>query len=236
MTSLANFDDKIVVSGSSRGEIIIYELEIKKLVKLNNGLNSPIHSLVQLIEKRMASSSDEGTIHIWDILNFKLIHKLDGFKSRVNSLVLLADETLAAAYSDHSIRLWDTSNGKIMKTLNGHNDSITSMVLLNDGNLLSASKDNVTIEWVQSKRYDSLKVHPNFSYQSFNTVKSAEECWQKCDSDTKCRISSFRGPFYKIQTCYLFTGVDYSLDLVYGWTSYAVKKLDTRNLTSCIGI
>jgi len=227
------------VSGSSSGQIKLFNLKNSEIeAELNTNLNLSVTSFLVLQENRLVSSSSDGTLHIWNTNTHELIHKLDAFKSRVNSLVLLIDDqTLAAAYSDHKIRLYDVTTGELLRTLVGHNDSITSMVVLSDGHLISASKNNISIAWLRPAQYKSIRVNPQSSYKNFSRVNTAAECWRLCDSDRRCLISSFQGPLYNDTTnCFLFNGLDYSLETVYDWTSYAVQDLDMRNLTTCISI
>ena len=84
------------------------------------------------------------------------------------------------------------------------------------------------------------------SYTHYDSIKSADDCWQKCVSDRKCLASSFANPELNWKSnCYLINDLDqntlwgvdirndhtFMFQLNYGWKSHAF--IVPLNLTNC---
>ncbi|KAK6335313.1 hypothetical protein TWF718_010744 [Orbilia javanica] len=124
------FDDRILVTGSSDHTCIVYSFPDFEPV-----LSLPGHRMgvldVCFDEFHIVSCSKDTTICIWERSTGLLLNRLRGHEGPVNA-VQLRGNLVASASGDANIKLWDIENGSCIRTLSGHTRGLACIQLSED--------------------------------------------------------------------------------------------------------
>jgi len=125
--------------------IAILDLKSQKWLRLFEGHNNTVNSLVDLGDDRIASS-DSSSLLIWNSTNFEIIKNFSQITHSL-SLAALSDERIAIAH-DKMVQIRHISNGSLIHNLTGHTDIVLSLARLVDNRLASiAYRDNTVLIW-----------------------------------------------------------------------------------------
>ncbi|KAK6510339.1 hypothetical protein TWF506_009455 [Arthrobotrys conoides] len=124
------FDDQILVTGSSDHTCIVYSLP-----EFEPFLTLPGHRMgvldVCFDESHIVSCSKDTSICVWERSTGLLLNRLRGHEGPVNA-VQLRGSIVASASGDANIKLWDVENGNCLRTLSGHTRGLACIQLSED--------------------------------------------------------------------------------------------------------
>ncbi|KAK6511942.1 hypothetical protein TWF481_000844 [Arthrobotrys musiformis] len=155
------FDDTILVTGSSDHTCIVYSLP-----DFEPYLTLPGHRMgvldVCFDESHIVSCSKDTSICIWERSTGLLLNRLRGHEGPVNAVQLRAN-LVASASGDANIKLWDIESGNCIRTLSGHTRGLACIQLSNDcRTVVSGGNDQSIRVWdVESGnlRYEIRDAH-----------------------------------------------------------------------------
>jgi uncharacterized protein with WD repeat len=162
-------DGRILASGSSEGEIILWNVENGKSIKTFKEQPEAVTSLDFSPDGEiLASGSINGNISLWDIVSGKKIKTLRDYSgSSVFSVAFSPDGKILASGNTHKIVLWDVISGRRIKALEGHSGRVYSVKFSPDGKLLaSASVDKRVILWdlIPGEKLKTIRKHAGIVY------------------------------------------------------------------------
>lgn len=141
------YDDQILVTGSSDGTCIIYDIHddyrpIRRLV------NHRAAVLDLAFDKRyIVTCSKDVTICVWDRATGALIKQLRGHAGPVNA-VQLRGNTIVSCSGDFSVKLWNIDTGKNIREFAGHTKGLACSQFSHDSRYIaSAGNDKVIRIW-----------------------------------------------------------------------------------------
>ncbi|KAK9455333.1 WD40-repeat-containing domain protein [Dipodascopsis uninucleata] len=151
------FDDKIMVSGSSDSSFIIWDMQTYEM--LHRVFQDTSVLDVALDEKHVITCSKSGKIYIWDRNDgYKLkntIHVSDGAVNAIH----LRRKYLASVGQDRSVKLWNVETGQLMRKFVGHERGLACVQLSSDLSIcVSGGNDNSIRVW-DVKSGKCLKVY-----------------------------------------------------------------------------
>lgn len=137
----------LLATGTSTGEIWIWNVESGKLIRTLKGHTDWIRSVAFSPNGfLLASGSNDETVRIWDLSAGENIAVLQGHTSRVRSVVFNpAGGFLASGSDDTTVRIWDIKTGACLDILKGHESAIWSIAYGPHGRLLVSGSDDRTV-------------------------------------------------------------------------------------------
>ncbi|KAF3307605.1 hypothetical protein TWF173_002688 [Orbilia oligospora] len=124
------FDDRILVTGSSDHTCIIYSLpDFEPFLTLQGHRMGVLD--VCFDESHIVSCSKDTSICVWERSTGLLLNRLRGHEGPVNA-VQLRGNVVASASGDANIKIWDIENGNCMRTLSGHTRGLACIQLSED--------------------------------------------------------------------------------------------------------
>ncbi|RVD82983.1 uncharacterized protein DFL_007388 [Arthrobotrys flagrans] len=140
------FDDHILVTGSSDHTCIVYSLP-----DFEPFLTLPGHRMgvldVCFDESHIVSCSKDTSICVWERSTGLLLNRLRGHEGPVNA-VQLRGNLVASASGDANIKLWDIESGNCMRTLSGHTRGLACIQLSEDcRTVISGGNDQSIRVW-----------------------------------------------------------------------------------------
>jgi WD40 repeat protein len=156
-------DGKMIATGSECGNIFIWDVDTKKLIKTLVG-----HTLVSMDvafhpqDLLLASSSCDTTIKIWNLATEECIYTLAEHTQFVFSVNFnpLGDQLVSSSF-DASIKIWDVASGHCLQTMQEHSRATVEALFSPDGRqIISASQDLTLRIWeqLQSNSWQCTKV------------------------------------------------------------------------------
>jgi WD40 repeat protein len=136
---------KIIAIGLKNGEIILFHLKTKNIIKKLNYNSESIVHLELLNDNTLISGNNNGSILLWNIT----INKYKLFINESLFLLLLFNNEILASCSttNYSINIWNTTNGQIIQSLQGHTNLVISLIELENQILVSSSLDRTIRIW-----------------------------------------------------------------------------------------
>ena len=138
---------KSLAIASQGGALHIYDLEHKKISKMNGHRGITNSVCFSNDGKHVVSTADDG-VRIWN-LKTQRSQGLEGYTGEANCAVFCpSNKYIAAGFKDNRIRLWDTKSYRLLYTFVGHDSQVTSLKFTPDGQfLISASADKSIRIW-----------------------------------------------------------------------------------------
>jgi WD40 repeat protein len=148
-------DGRRLVSGSSAGEILVFEASSGAIAARVTGHTDEVCSVAFSPDGRyVASGANDGTVRIWSSTDLSPVGVTPASASLVRSVAWSSDSgSVASGGADGVLRVWDARTGKAMGALADHRSFIAEVAYSSDGRLLaSASSDSTVRIWDLSAR------------------------------------------------------------------------------------
>lgn len=134
-------DNTLIISGTAKGKIIIFDATTLTILKTIDAHNKPISSIdISKDGKFLASAADERNPKIWNLSDYTLIHEL---KEHLNKCTLVKfsnnGKFLISTSKDRNGCLWDVPTGKKCFTFSANDGEITSVDISQDNTTFAFS-------------------------------------------------------------------------------------------------
>lgn len=119
----STLDRRVLAAGNEQGDIAVWDVESKKLLRILRGLRGPIYNLSFSRDgsRLVAVTNQPGdapTIALWDTSDGKLLQRIGGHSSPVTGLALRADASLlVSSGSDGVLKIWESASGKELRSI-----------------------------------------------------------------------------------------------------------------------
>jgi WD40 repeat protein len=150
-------DRRTLAAGNEQGDIALWDIESRNLLRTLRGLRGPIATLSFSRDgsRLVAVTNDpnnEPTIGLWNTENGELLQSFKGHTGVVTGLSLRADASMIASSSvDGSLRIWDGASDRELRaqTIAGEQGQnwYSSVAFSPDGSLLATGTTNGQIEF-----------------------------------------------------------------------------------------
>lgn len=143
---------KTLVSGSEDGAVIVWDLEVLKLVyseaKAHRGPVQSVH--LHPREPLLVSGGKDGKVRLWNLDGLKPIRTLVEHQKPITQVGFTPNgEHLISSSADGTLIVWNWKNGKVQQKLTQHTKSVNGFGISPLGReLLSAGKDGAIYRWV----------------------------------------------------------------------------------------
>lgn len=141
------YDNKILVTGSSDGTCIVYDIKTgyRPIRRLQH------HSAAVLdlaFDKRyIVTCSKDATICVWDRETGAMLKQLRGHNGPVNA-VQMRGNTIVSCSGDFMVKLWNIDTGKNIREFVGHTKGLACSQFSDDSRLIaSAGNDKIIRIW-----------------------------------------------------------------------------------------
>lgn len=174
-------DNRYLLSGDDRGDIILWDLKNASVKKRFYGHQKAVNALSFFVNSyRFASASDDGRVIIWewqtkDPKRSKIFKPFDG--AGATALVISPNgKYLAAGSTDKMIKLYEfRGKDTPVFSLEGHKGRITKLCFTKNSRYLVSSSDDNTIRIWDLEQMEAIKIYAPQRYPVTNIVLSPTE-------------------------------------------------------------
>lgn len=141
------YDDEILVTGSSDGTCIIHD--IKRGYQPIKRLEHHTAAVLDLAfdDRYIVTCSKDVSICIWDRRSGELVKQLRGHSGPVNA-VQMRGNTIVSCSGDFKVKLWNIETGKCIREFSGHTKGLACSQFSEDSKFIaSAGNDKVIRIW-----------------------------------------------------------------------------------------
>ena len=170
-------DGRLLVTGGSDKQVIIYDLESFSIKHVLSEFNSGVWA-VKLSSKctYLAAGDANANIKVWKFGDWDTSKSFEGHSKRISKLEFNSQESvLFSSSNDHTIRMWSLDLDKNELILSGHTDWVKDFKLSPDEKYIFSIAENYKIIVWYVPRFDSsfrVKGHNNRILQSFYAKKT----------------------------------------------------------------
>lgn len=141
------YDDRILVTGSSDGTCIIYSVTSGYRPIRRLGHHTAAVLDLAFDDRHIVTCSKDLTICVWDRNTGNLLRQLAGHSGPVNA-VQLRGNTIASCSGDFRVKLWNVDTGKCIREFVGHTKGLACLQFTEDGRfVVSAGNDKAIRVW-----------------------------------------------------------------------------------------
>ncbi|KAG0373208.1 hypothetical protein BGX24_012012 [Mortierella sp. AD032] len=138
------FNEKMMVSGSSDNTIIVWDMETHQPISRLHGHTAGVLD-VCFDDQYIISCSKDTTIKVWDVRTMALIKTMTGHRGPVNA-VQLHQGLVVSASGDALVKLWDVKSGVCIRDFIGHERGL-ACVQFDGKTIVSGSNDKTIRIW-----------------------------------------------------------------------------------------
>lgn len=150
------FDDEILVSGSSDHTCIVWSLpSYTSIMRLSEHTAGVLD--VCFDKKHIVSCSKDTTICIWDRKTGKLLRRLTGHRGPVNAIAIRGN-LIVSASGDALIKLWNVDTGKCVRDFTGHNRGLACVQFSEDAKTIVSGGNDQDIRVWDATNGECLRV------------------------------------------------------------------------------
>jgi len=117
VNALALTGDGRVVSGSSDGTVMVWDLNSGHEERTLTGHGGRVMALALTGDSRVVSGSYDGTLKVWDLNSGQEQRTLTGRGAGVNALAMTGDGRVVSGSDDGTLKVWDLNSGSCMATV-----------------------------------------------------------------------------------------------------------------------
>ncbi|KAK3682222.1 WD40-repeat-containing domain protein [Podospora appendiculata] len=157
------YDDRILVTGSSDSTCIVYNLQsgYRPMQRLKHH-SAAVLDLV-FDDKHIVTCSKDISICVWDRATGALLKQLRGHSGPVNA-VQMRGNTIVSCSGDFRVKLWNIDTGKNIREFLGHSKGLACSQFSEDGRYVaSAGNDKIIRIWDANtgECVRAMKAHDN---------------------------------------------------------------------------
>ncbi|KAF7948898.1 hypothetical protein EAE96_008080 [Botrytis aclada] len=151
------YDDNILVTGSSDGTCIMYD--IKKGYEPIMRLEHHTAAVLDLAfdERYIVTCSKDVSICIWDRLSGQLIKQVRGHSGPVNA-VQLRGNSIVSCSGDFRVKLWNIDTGKNIREFSRHTKGLACSQFSEDSKYIASAGNDKTIRIWNANTGECLKL------------------------------------------------------------------------------
>jgi F-box and WD-40 domain protein 1/11 len=141
------YDDKILVTGSSDGTCIVYDINnnYKPTMRLQHHTAAVLD--LAFDDRYIVTCSKDVSICVWDRQTGAMLKQLRGHSGPVNA-VQMRGNTIVSCSGDFRVKLWNIDTGKNIREFTGHTKGLACSQFSDDSKYIaSAGNDKIIRIW-----------------------------------------------------------------------------------------